>query len=233
MKGFNYPAPTGPYKLTITKGKGWQEHSHCRIQMSLRNERYEGDKLFAVLEWASARFEKITFVLSDTLLRHNLMHELDIPEQEAYLQSKKMGNEWLERNSFIHSFKNINIIRWDEYLNNTSFNKNFSATNNAYNTDCQLNQAVNEVVKNFWSRKKNNFGAYEIFAKQGVQYLLEELTVFGYMFDNKAIDVYAGQWISGCIEALQNIDVIDSYNKAHYAEVDLVRNKAFKELKAA
>lgn len=230
MKTSNYPAPSGRYKLNLVKNKSWKEHSHCRIQMSLRDERYEGDKLLAILEWSSARFEKVTLVLSDTLIRYSLMYKLGISEHKAAKQTKKMAEEWLQRNYFINTFKNVNIIHRDEYLKNPSFCKNFYIIYDSYNNNYLLNQAVNTIVKDFWTHKQNSLGTYEAFAKQGIQHLLEELAAFGCMFNEKAIDLYVGRWVSDCINSIKNIEIIDTYAQAHYAEVAFIKNTDFKEV---
>jgi tRNA-dependent cyclodipeptide synthase len=228
MKGFNYPTPTGKYKVTIVNGGGWQQQKRCRIQMSLRNPKYEDDKLYGILEWASARFEQIDFILSDTLLRHNLMFEKGITEEKAHLESLRLGDEWLERNR-VHflGFKNINIVRWDQCLSMPIVNTHIKKLKNACSNYPEFRNNVNNVVNGFWSRKYNDNGIYELFATNGINYLIEELSVFGVLFKDSAIDVYAGEWVSGCIESVNNIGIIESYNNAHYLEIDLVRNKAF------
>ncbi len=230
MKTSNYPAPSGRYKLNLVENRHWEDYSCCRIQMSLRDERYEGEKLLALLEWASARFEKVNLVLSDTLIRYSLMYKLGISEHKAAQQTNKMTDEWLQRNSFIKSFKNVQITHRDEYLKDPSFCKNFSIIYHSYNNHYLLNRAVNSIMKDFWSYKQNSLGTYEAFAKQGIQHLLEELAAFGCMFNEKAIDLYVGRWVSDCIKSIKNIEIIDTYNNAQYAEVAFIENAEYKEL---
>jgi tRNA-dependent cyclodipeptide synthase len=230
MKGFNYPAPTGKYKVTILTGSGWQGQKKCRIQMSLRNPKYEGDKLYGILEWASTRFKEVDFILSDTLLRHNLMFEEGISEKEAHIKSQKLGTEWLDRNShYFNEFENIQIVRWSDLISLSCLNDYLEILTTTFLNNPELKNSVNGVVNGFWSRKYNSDGVYELFAKNGVNYLLEELAVFGILFEDKAIDVYAGQWVSGCIECITDLQIINSYENAHYLEIDLVRNKAFQD----
>lgn len=234
MSASNYPAPTGAYKLVVTKGKGWQNYNHCRIQMSLNNAKYWGDKLFAILEWSSNRFDKVDFIFSDTLLRHNLISFDGITEEESYNTALELGRDWLNNNAaYFDTFKNIQIHNWDSLVTEAQVNYNILTLRSAYIENPSFKTAVNRVVQSFWARKKNNKGAYELFSTHGVNYVLEELAVFGFLFSEEAIDIYAGEWISECIEIISQDNILPSYTQAAYLEVDLVKNKGFISQQAA
>lgn len=229
-----YPVPSGLYKVKVKNGKDWHRFSHGRIQMSLRNEKYEGDKLFALLEWTSHRFNKIDLVVSDSLVRHNLMFEQGLDEKEAGKQAILMGNQWLsEYQNLIRSF-DISVTRWDEWLSHKDFKKSYEAIINQHSQNEKLQLAIKNTVDRFWMRQTQyQEKSYADYAPCATNYMLEELAVFNCMFPEKAAEIYAGQWCGDCVDAIRNSIIPNNtllpYHDSYYVEVDMSRNKAFQE----
>lgn len=74
-----FPAAAGPYKVVLNSPSIWRDYSTCRLQISVGKPKHEGDKFFALTEWAAARFDKVYLIVSDTLQRHNLALEIPAP----------------------------------------------------------------------------------------------------------------------------------------------------------
>lgn len=107
-----YPPPTGPYKVCIVQNADWHDVSSCRIQVSVGNQKYEGAKWLALTEWCTARFDRTTIILSDTLQRHNLATSPAL----AWDISRHEGDKWLARNRSAFP-----VIRWDELLSDPRY----------------------------------------------------------------------------------------------------------------
>jgi len=108
----NYPPPTGRYRVRINRNADWRAVDRARLQISLGNSRYEGDKLFAILEWCAHRFAETTLIVSDTLRRHNY----DAPPDVALALSRQDGDRWLDRNRDVLRRFPCRQTRWDEWL---------------------------------------------------------------------------------------------------------------------
>jgi tRNA-dependent cyclodipeptide synthase len=208
MKGFNYPAPTGKYKVCINKKAPWQKYSHCRLQISVGKERYEGEKFRALCEWASHRFEHVTLIVSDTLQRHNYRHQLGCNPSAAWKISRMDGDKWLKNNKdALAMLPSKTIIRWDELLEDLQYLDVVTSS-----LDC----ALDKTIEDFW--KRNPYGDRASFYMHSRHFLLEELSVFTYLFEEPAIDIYAGSWF----QELMNV----TFPEKDYMAVDYTRNKA-------
>ena len=52
LKDINYSSPTGYYKVKIISNCEWKGVKNLRLGISLGGRNHEGDRLFALLEWA-------------------------------------------------------------------------------------------------------------------------------------------------------------------------------------
>ncbi len=211
MKGFNYPAATGPYKLEITKKASWRDYDTARFQISVGKSRYEGDKLFALCEWASHRFAHVDIIVSDTLQRHNHRFNLGCDAASAWKLSRTEGDQWLERNSdALSRLPSYRVIRWDELLNDERFQP--------ITITPTLERALDDTIKAFWLRQKHPDEAWFSFYNHSHAFLWEELSVFFFLFDTPAMDIYAGSWFMALMEGL--------WPDKDYMSVDYIRNKS-------
>lgn len=173
MKGFNFPPPTGPYKLSLNSKAPWRSFDRVRVQVSLHNPRYEGAKWQAINEWCCHRFKHVDIILSDTLQRHN---------GADAKKARQEGDAWLLRNPV-----KGNLIRWDELLADPSYKPAATKVQNAYRDDKAFRARLNSKARNHQS---------------GPEFLLEELAVFSFLFERPAIDLYAGSWIRDLFKPL-------------------------------
>lgn len=198
------PQQKNAYKVCINKRYGDLESDYARLQVSVGNPRYEGAKLQALADFCRRRYIHTTIVLSDTLQRHNK------PDPARYwMACRREGQEWLERNrEYLQGFT---IVRWDNYLIDERYVKARQAIDQR--------TAQGEAYQALMAMAANHHHAAPL--EQCVEFLREELAVFSFMMEEKAIDVYAGSWITSL---LQSID-LPVFSHIRCLSVDLERKK--------
>ncbi len=229
FKSIQYAAQTGPYKVFV-KDKGlWQGHDTARLQISVGNPKHDGDKFFALAEWAAARFEKVILIVSDTLQRHNLSFYRGMSESSAYQASLDMGNYWLHKNQkAIDILPNKIITRWNDWINDTAYADARHVIQKQFDANEYFRATVEAKALEFSVRQ---FGLSNPDAvKVSVKYILEELAAFALMFSReRAIDVYPGSWFMEIFEVLAtlNISLAEEFRSAECLRVDFVKNKSY------
>lgn len=231
-KEIQYPQQTGAYKLCVLDRAIWQEYSHARLQISIGNPKHSGEKFFALAEWAEARFEHVTVIVSDTLQRHNLVLFSNINFEDATALSLKNGDDWINENkAALDLLPRKTISRWDEWLNHLDFSKTYQRICEIVLNDEYINSLVEEKVKLFSRGKSQNLN--ETFSqgmfKAARAYILEELAIFAIMLrEGRAIDIYPGTWFKELFLALSKYsqeELMEGFPNAAYIKVDFVKNK--------
>ena len=211
MKNINYPQPSGTYKICINRKAPWRNYETCRLQISVGKPRYEGEKFRALCEWASHRFGHVIYIVSDTLQRHNILYETGCSPAVAWKLSRHAGDAWLARNGAAMSLsRNADIVRWDDLLHHPAFMPLTPMPD--------LEGALAATIGDFWRRHGHDGNPTPLFTRHSRAFLLEELGVFSFLFDDPAIDIYAGSWF----EELMRVQ----FPLKDYLAVDYTRNKA-------
>lgn len=210
MKRSNFPAATGPYKICINHKRPWQGYDTCRLQISVGKPNYEGEKFRALCEWAAGRFDRTVLIVSDTLQRHNVRYQRNCDAATAWKVSRLEGDAWLKRNDAALSLlKSPIIIRWDELLMHPDYNPIVPSP--------ALEGAIETTLKEFWQRHDYDPALYFSFHHHSRAFLIEELSVFAYLFKDPAIDVYAGSWFHQLMAVM--------FPQKDYLGVDYVKNR--------
>jgi len=226
-KNFQYPPQTGPYKVFV-KDKGlWRQHSTARLQISVGNPKHEGDKFFALTEWAAGRFDKVILIVSDTLQRHNLAQDKGIDMKDAHDVALLEGQKWLRDNKAalenIAPAKRI-MTQWDDWMSHVDFAATYAEIKNAYLENDSIKNTVVEKAQSFWERH-----GFKGTMETSVSYILEELAAFAIMFrETPAIDIYPGPWFKEIFESILNAsssDLLVGYRNAACLRVDFIRNQ--------
>lgn len=196
------PTPTGPYKVVLHSPSIWRDFSECRLQISVGRAKHEGDKFFALTEWAAARFDKVTFVVSDTLQRHNLALDMGIDLDEAYDVALIKGREWLRDNK--RAIDNVpahkkNIMLWDDWLSHPDYAETRIEINTLYAYNPFFKLAVDAKANEFLDRRaaqgEDLSGRRSEIFKISVRYILEEMAAFAIMLRQQPVlDIYPGPW---------------------------------------
>lgn len=226
-KNIQYPPQTGPYKVFV-KDKGlWRHYNTARLQISVGNPKHEGDKFFALTEWAAGRFDKVILIVSDTLQRHNLAQDRDIDVKDAYDVALMEGQRWLRDNKVaiqnIPSSKRV-MTFWDDWMSHADFAATYVEIRNIYLTNDSVKSSVLEKARSFWERH-----AFKGAIDTSISYILEELAVFAIMFrETSAIDIYPGPWFKEIFESISRAsssNLLTGYRDAACLRVDFTRNQ--------
>ncbi|HXW85716.1 MAG TPA: hypothetical protein VEK38_00080, partial [Candidatus Bathyarchaeia archaeon] len=121
-------------------------------------------------------------LVDDTLQRHTMKLNHNLPIEILYQSALKEGDEWLERNrSFYNRFTiPCKIMRWDHWLNHQAYKKQHEIICNRYLSDQEYHQSFDITIKDFLSRfahrhTKNSLSLEQSYALC-LEYLLEECT---------------------------------------------------------
>lgn len=228
-KNIQYPAPLGPYKVSIKGKSSWQQYKTARLQISIGNTKQEGEKLFAMTEWLSHRFDKVIFIVSDTLQKHNL---------GSYDEALRQGKEWLQSNKeaieVIPEHKRV-ITTWDDWLSHPDYAAAKAEIDRLFDQNLVLKEAIHSKALEFCSRSVRLVDQANDF-DTAINYLLEELAAFAVMFrETPAADFYAGSWLENVYRALaevSNSDLLSGFKAVNFTEVDFVRNQGYRDDKA-
>ena len=149
-KRLPYPPATGAYKVFIKGKSTWQDHKTARLHISMGNPKQDGEKLQAMTEWLSHRFDKVILIVSDTLQRHNIAFECGISPEKAWGAASMQGRDWLERNKWaIELISQPVVTLWNEWLSHSDYKATRAELDALYAQDAALKEAVNAKARQF------------------------------------------------------------------------------------
>jgi len=187
-----YPPQTGKYKIVVKSGDDWRSFDQARFPISVGQPYHEGEKLKDTFAWAAARFEGISILLADTLQRFNLSARFGLSAEDAEKHARKLGDDWLQRNSPAIEASNISVNRWDDWRLSSAFTSAWKSVNDAYQEDHSFQTIVNETANRVCERSGNP----SLFVPS-CEYLLEETAVTALFSDASVIDLYPGSNFKG------------------------------------
>ncbi|GEM_PF-915534 len=202
-----YPSQTGKYAVKVKYGGGWSSFKTARFHISVGQEYHEGEKFKATMEWAKHRFEKVVICVNDTLQRYNYLYKSSLSPEQAFSQTEKLGQEWIDRNlPIIQSLPNYELHRWEDWRNSDDFASQYNYVLELYNKVPLVKDLVEEDVLTFWKRRVIKEGtpdySFVRFKEASTQYLLEETAAFFLMFKKDlAADIYPGSVLLPCVLA--------------------------------
>lgn len=223
-----YPAQTGLYKVKVKGDSSWRFFDSCRLQISVGQEKHEGEKFNATIAWAATRFKKVVICVNDTLQRYNLMAELGLTEEIARERAFEMGTRWIGQVLAPHLDKDPVIIRWDYWLNHPDYPEVLKKINGLYAENEVFRSAVEAEIDVFMLRRENSGQPVTQWHKSlSRRYLLEESAVFPLMFQHdRAADVYPGTTLLPV--RLAEEGKIEGYNPTGnvvFTRIDFVKNE--------
>lgn len=225
-QSIQYPPQTGPYKVFV-KDKGlWRQHTTARLQISVGNPKHDGDKFFALTEWAAARFDRVVLVVSDTLQRHNLALDMGVSLEDAHQIALLNGQKWLRDNKaaidIISPAKRV-LTLWDDWMAHPDYPATYAEIMNIFSINETVRAAVEEKARSFCERHQTS-EAFET----SVAYILEELAAFAIMFRDKAVDIYPGSWFKEILDAIAQVggsELLSGLKEITCLRVDFIRNQ--------
>ncbi len=194
------------YRVTVNGTYGQRAANRARIQVSVGNPKYEGNKLVALIKWCASRFEETEIILSDTLQRYNYSSG-----DAAWDESRQEGDRWIERNA--ETLKGLKITRWDDLLRDDAFMPSMQKIESGLNNP-EARKCLFEMAARFSTRN-------DIPPEKCIAFLKEELAVFHFLMQAPAVDIYAGTWVTNIFETLS----LPVFENAQCIVVDFERKK--------
>lgn len=156
--------------------------SSCILPISVGQKYHEGEWLKASLNLVENTFNSCIIAVNDTLQRHTMAIYSNENPHSLYQESIKAGDEWLKRNHKHCNGLNIptEIIRWDHWLNDSSYHEVQAKLLELYHSDIGYQQSFEDSINVFTRRfVKNNGTDGDITSvrKLCFDYILEECTV--------------------------------------------------------
>lgn len=157
--------------------------SRGMLLISIGQSYHEGEKFEATLELVNRKFKCCTLMLADTLQRHNIQAQEGLGTDEAYLESLKRCDDWLERNqAAIHNFLDIpfNVVRWNEYLDHPDFDAKLKFIDSFYRDAGFFYESVDSTVNEYMNRGNRAElpeDRQHFLRENCLRYLLEECAV--------------------------------------------------------
>lgn len=163
--------------------KGTFENLQCLLTISVGQEVHEGEKFAATIELVENSFKSCIMLIDDTLQRHTMA--LDSKENADFFYEKSLreGDLWMVRNEQYYNNLTIltKIMRWEEWLNHTSYNAQQNMLKELIGNDSYYRHAfeftINEFLTRYYQRLTEKIDFDMTRARQlCFEYLLEECT---------------------------------------------------------
>jgi tRNA-dependent cyclodipeptide synthase len=147
------------------------------LAISVGKEQFEGDNLDAAIEWIASTSWPCVVRVSDTLQRHNLMLK-GMGVREAYKKANENGLDWLKRNRgrFSRISNSLTFVRWDELMNDPSFEEVHLAFQKVVQTNPELKNSLREDIESYCNRRpEQSFEEKSLLASYCKNFILEEM----------------------------------------------------------
>jgi len=179
------------YRAKSVANFNWQDTDSVRLEISVGQAYHEGSKLQAIVVWAKENFKIVTVTLGDTLQRYNLMMK-GISSEQAYAQSLREGDAWIERNADI--IADLPLLRWGDIVEHADFADARRKVNYLYASNAIVQKEVDEAILEVATRRGIAFAKGTLFNRLSENYLLEEIA--GMAIANQlypGVSAYPGQ----------------------------------------
>lgn len=202
-------------------------HKTACLAVSVGQEYHEGEKLKAVVEGINAQYRQVIVDVADTLQRHNLALENGLPLNEAHMETRRLGDKWLNRNrNILNTFTiPVRIDRWDNRLNHPDYEKTRQAFNLLYQENPIFRQAVGKDVRGYIHRRTRR--GWNVSKEKALnactEYLLEEIAALTLFYrENPCVTVYPSAPLS-CLEIVKQGKVKGAPHGLENEEYEQVR----------
>lgn len=154
--------------------------SSCLLIISVGQKIHEGEKFLRTIELIDRFFHTCVIQVDDSLQRHNIKIEDNLNDQQAYLKSIMLGDEWLKRNYEIYHRLSIpyRIIRWDQWLKHQELQKHKKVVQGIYESDASYQETMHATIKKFIERYQQRRSALpfdqNVWYNACLEYLFEE-----------------------------------------------------------
>lgn len=220
MKKAYFKYPTILSDLT-TQGK------KAIVLISVGQPYHESQYLMALVNLINkSGFASCDIVVADTLQRHNYCIQHD--EVTAYSLALANGEDWISRNLKILSKLNVKseIIRWDFWLENTSYDFYKDKVDFSYEFENAYKQAIDNTIHVFATRFLKRFEktdscenkeATKFNISSCLEYVKEECAIIMPLWASLGYDfIIYPKTMTSAMEETYNKFVKSIYNKAYW-----------------
>lgn len=170
-------------------------HETACLAVSVGQEYHEGEKLKVVVERINAQYRHVIIDVADTLQRHNLALERGLSLTEAHTETRRLGDEWLDRNrNVLNTFTiPVRIDRWDSRLNHPDYEQTRQVFDLLYQNDQKFRKAVGKDARGYIHRRIRR--GWNVPKEKAIiactNYLLEEIAALTLFYrENPCVTVY-------------------------------------------
>lgn len=146
----------------LTSGRTGHMKSYVAIFLvSVGKENFEEEAIESAIKMINKEFKACCIVVADTLQRHNIATEKEIPHTEAYDEALVQGDKWIQRNMpcFINNFTiPYEIIRWDSLINDPSFAQKEKKFASHITEHASFSTAMHESINEYGKRLLKHLG---------------------------------------------------------------------------
>ena len=175
-------------------------HRQCYLGISLENPAFEGESLFALMQWATERFDRCLVIVGDYLCRYNQLIFSKCSQEEAAEAANKLGDLFLQKNAELFRrfpADKVRLTRWEQHLQTPQFASSLAVLNKLFASNPEFRGAIETDALGFIKRQKKHnrtFSSDTAYAlKLSCQYLLEEIAVFSALSEQGwEVEVYPG-----------------------------------------
>lgn len=167
--------------------------SHIMLLISMGNKRQRGKYIAATIDLIKNKFKHYTIMICDVLQRHNLISQLNLSPEDAYISALKEGDNWLDDNfSTLKKLNNFTIVRWSKWIEDNNFNHYRKMIEREYNQNVAYRESIIQTAKIF-SNRTSNIQTKDDILNSSITYLLEECSaMFLWVNEGYNYELYPG-----------------------------------------
>ncbi len=218
------------YKVEICNSPNWQSFDTATFGVSIESPNWRGEKLEAILDFASKRFRRIRIDVTDALYRHKLM-AAKIEEEAAFCGAQALGSLWLSQHIDLIDACPVEkeIIRWEEWYEHDAYRNTLESFKHAFKNNVFFHDAVREDAETF-CRRQNRLITGEML-RRSIDFLIEEVAVLSLQaMETKSVRLYPGEELA-CMQVVRRGLVPEAPNwlqNEQFAKIRLKVRNSFK-----
>lgn len=187
--------PDFRYRVRARGLADWRDFKTVRLGISVGQPYHEGLKFEATCDWAEKNFDRVVFIVGDTVQHYN--HIINgMSEDQAYRRAKIEGDLWLSRNAGALNRRKFEITHWDEWKDVPEFFQTRVECGDLLKTHNDFRQEIQKCIDSAFERRGLPSSQKQSFARQSLKYLLEETAVFAVAYNRiRGISAYPGTFM--------------------------------------
>ena len=172
----------------------------CYLGISLENPVFDSPSLYAMLLWASERFDNCLVVVGDHLCRFNERILNGLEDAEAVKAAEKIGDSFISKTrGLFEQFAagKIRLTRWKEHLQSSEYERSKEIIDELFGSNAEFRASVEKDAVSFVRRQEKRNHSLVVEEEEAIElcceYLLEEIAVFSALSEQGwRVELYPG-----------------------------------------